>query len=331
METELRNTRVKPEAGQPTAVSENQSQLTADNILGSASNIAKIQSLSAYRSALTKEPSKASKLRLLVRPITHEGKSKYLLSQKGKGQGPKEATKASAGFRKAQMCQPTASSQTQPTAENPQTALDLEFPKPKSVRLPEPMSPRTIRKGKQIGRSNPKIDIFTALDRVVQNSQQNEDERPAIRLEPETIENQEEVNTAYRKKPTFIISKNSCKNWKLPNKTRASASQILIMDTLWSHIRAGTMDPTPVRKVEKEFNNLNNALTSISLTAKEAVRSEWKPVNEVKARRECSVDHLERDTKLKQSSSLISKLLWRLDKMDCNLSAFTARKINGNA
>ncbi|KAB2615414.1 hypothetical protein D8674_022002 [Pyrus ussuriensis x Pyrus communis] len=61
----------------------------------------------------------------------------------------------------------------------------------------------------------------------------------------------QKADTSYLQKRRYLISKNSIVHWRISNKTPISEEQKAVLNQVWNHIRAGTMDPNPVRAVEQ--------------------------------------------------------------------------------
>lgn len=64
--------------------------------------------------------------------------------------------------------------------------------------------------------------------------------------------------------PRWILRNDRLVDWRPSGKHPVTNEQQTILNLLWNHIRAGTMDPLPVRQVEKEFTSFNKKLETES-------------------------------------------------------------------
>jgi hypothetical protein len=97
-----------------------------------------------------------------------------------------------------------------------------------------------------------KMPLESSIDRIKLNSTNEEDEG-AVSLRPEEKEAREDqtYDLGYLKKPRFALTGKTIKELKFSNKSDLSQEQIEALQEAWNHIRAGALDPEPVKKLEK--------------------------------------------------------------------------------
>ncbi|KAH8507331.1 hypothetical protein H0E87_009741 [Populus deltoides] len=95
-----------------------------------------------------------------------------------------------------------------------------------------------------------KMPLESSINRIKLNSTNEEDEG-AVSLRPEEKEAREDqtYDLGYLKKPRFALTGKTIKELKFSNKSDLSQEQIEALQEAWNHIRAGALDPEPVKKL----------------------------------------------------------------------------------
>ncbi|KAL9356118.1 hypothetical protein Peur_049371 [Populus x canadensis] len=94
------------------------------------------------------------------------------------------------------------------------------------------------------------MPLESSINRIKLNSTNEEDEG-AVSLRPEEKEAREDqtYDLGYLKKPRFALTGKTIKELKFSNKSDLSQEQIEALQEAWNHIRAGALDPEPVKKL----------------------------------------------------------------------------------
>ena len=193
-------------------------------------------------------------------------------SQMGKAPEAKEAANASSSIRQIKdqprEDQPISDFKTVNTVRPTPTATQSNYP---ILQAHNPHDQRT--NGHRLNATGKIGDQF--IDQPVQESGMDEGESPLQLRQEKVLNNREEKeSTAYLKRERFLLTPKNLKRWKVSKNSIVSASQKEILDNLWNHSRAGTMEPFPLRQAEREFTRLNKGRSIVGQIANKARQEE---------------------------------------------------------